>query len=139
MQKYKIIIDTNLWISLLIGKRLSEMQSLCNDDSVVVYGCNQLRDEFLRVAHQNKIKKYVDGMRIEETLELMETSCEWVLPQKENVQSELRDVKDLYLLALADTIEADYLITGDKDLLTLKAHNKTKILTYKEFETMMKS
>jgi len=32
MEKYRIIIDTNLWISLLIGKRLSELRSLCNSD-----------------------------------------------------------------------------------------------------------
>ena len=33
----------------------------------------------------------------------------------------------------ADEIEADYIITGDKDLLILQTHNQTKIVTYNEF------
>lgn len=49
------------------------------------------------------------------------------------VISPIRDEKDLYLLALADTVQADYILTGDKDLLVLKKHNKTCILTYVEF------
>jgi predicted nucleic acid-binding protein len=31
---------------------------------------------------------------------------------------------------------ADYLITGDKDLLTLKQYGKTEIVTVTEFENM---
>ena len=45
----------------------------------------------------------------------------------------MRDVKDLYLLSLADTIPADYIISGDKDLLVLGKHNETRILDYNSF------
>lgn len=47
--------------------------------------------------------------------------------------SPVRDKNDLYLLSFADTVSADFIITGDKDLLSLQCHNQTKILTYKEF------
>lgn len=44
-----------------------------------------------------------------------------------------RDEKDNFLLALAKDSGADYLITGDKDLLILKTIEKTKILTIVDF------
>ena len=136
MEKYKIIIDTNLWISLLIGKRLSEMHTLCNSDIVDVYICNELKEEFMRIAFQGKIMKYATDERVFQTLELMEASCILSFIGNAIVASELRDVDDLYLLALAETVEADFILTGDKDLLSLQFHHKTKIVTYKEFEAI---
>jgi len=133
MKKHKIIIDTNLWISLLIGKRLSEIRTLCNSEFIDVYICNELKEEFKRIASQEKIRKYANKERVVQTLELMEVSCILSFIKDIVVTSALRDVDDLYLLALADTIKADYILTGDKDLLTLQSHNQTKIVTYNEF------
>ena len=45
-----------------------------------------------------------------------------------------RDAKDDYLLALAIDSKADFLITGDKDLLTIKQIETTKIISFKDFE-----
>ena len=47
-----------------------------------------------------------------------------------------RDPKDDYLLALAKDGNADYLITGDIDLLTLNEFEKTKIVLLSDFETV---
>ena len=44
-----------------------------------------------------------------------------------------RDSKDNFLLALAKDGKADYLLTGDKDLLELKKFGKTKIRTISLF------
>lgn len=44
-----------------------------------------------------------------------------------------RDPKDNFLLALAKDGKADYLITGDKDLLDLQKFGKTKIITIANF------
>jgi len=134
MEKCKIIIDTNLWISLLIGKRVSELRKLCNSDVIDVYICDELKEEFKRIASKEKIKKYVTDKRVFQTLELMEASCILTSITKKVVSSALRDVNDLYLLAFAETINADFILTGDKDLLSLQSHYQTKIVTYKEFE-----
>jgi putative PIN family toxin of toxin-antitoxin system len=45
-----------------------------------------------------------------------------------------RDPKDNFLLALAKDGRADYLITGDADLLSLNAFDGATILTYAGFE-----
>jgi uncharacterized protein len=39
------------------------------------------------------------------------------------------DPKDSYLLALAEASHADFLVTGDKDFLSLKQHKSTRIVT----------
>jgi len=44
--------------------------------------------------------------------------------------------KDNFLLALARDGNADYLITGDKDLRDMKVFEKTKIVTLNEFESL---
>ena len=50
-----------------------------------------------------------------------------------------RDPKDNFLLALANDGKADYLLTGDKDLLELKKFGKTKIITITGFFNEMKN
>jgi len=132
MEICKIIIDTNLWISLLIGKRLSEMRALCDSEIVRVYFCEELMMEFLRTTSREKIQKYVTEEHIKETINLIESSC-IKASIKNTAVSSIRDVNDLFLLSLADTVRADYILTGDKDLLTIQFHNQTKIVTYNEF------
>jgi hypothetical protein len=39
------------------------------------------------------------------------------------------DPKDSYLLAMAEAGHADFLVTGDKELLSLKHHKSTRIVT----------
>jgi uncharacterized protein len=50
-----------------------------------------------------------------------------------------RDAKDNFLLALAKDGKADFLITGDADLLVIKRFESTEILAYVEFEVKMQS
>lgn len=44
-----------------------------------------------------------------------------------------RDPKDNYLLSLAIDANADFIITGDNDLLILQTVRSSKIISYKEF------
>jgi putative PIN family toxin of toxin-antitoxin system len=93
-------------------------------------------DEFIDVALRPKITKYVTSQDIVDTIVLMKSYCiiQTILV---NAVSPVRDKNDLYLLSLADTILANYLITGDKDLLILQHHNQTEIVTYTEFMTLL--
>jgi hypothetical protein len=49
----------------------------------------------------------------------------------------VRDPKDLYLLALAETIGADYIVSGDADLTDLGQHKQTRVVKLADFKTMM--
>ena len=128
----KIIIDTNLWISFLIGKKLSIMRSLFTNPAIEIYVCDELLNEFSDVSSRLKIRKYITDDDVQETYRLMDMYCNYVSIGNNTISS-VRDEKDLYLLSLAETIFADFILTGDKDLLSLQSHNQTKIVTYKEF------
>jgi putative PIN family toxin of toxin-antitoxin system len=58
---------------------------------------------------------------------------------KEEIPAVTRDPKDDYLLAYALVGEADYLVTGDKDLLVLKQVDTVKIVTSREFLSILKT
>jgi len=45
--------------------------------------------------------------------------------------------KDDFLLALAKSSNADFLVTGDRDLLVLENYGKTKIITIDKFEKII--
>lgn len=47
-----------------------------------------------------------------------------------------RDVNDYYLLSLSRDARADFLITGDPDLLKIEKYSRTKILSMKQFVEM---
>ncbi|MBN2418080.1 MAG: putative toxin-antitoxin system toxin component, PIN family [Deltaproteobacteria bacterium] len=48
-----------------------------------------------------------------------------------------RDPKDNFLLNLCVSGKADYLITGDEDLLILNPFQKTVIINYRKFQDIL--
>ncbi len=127
----KVIIDTNLWISFLIGKELANLRQLIVDRTIQVVLCEQIIEEINLVTQRPKLQKYFSATKVQELLELLKIIGLWI-----EVTSEVsicRDAKDNYLLALAKDSQADFLITGDGDLLTLVNFEGTEISTYKDF------
>jgi putative PIN family toxin of toxin-antitoxin system len=55
-----------------------------------------------------------------------------------NLPINCRDKDDNNILQLAESVFADYIITGDKDLLILKHFKKTRILLPSEFLSLFK-
>ena len=133
----KIIIDTNIWISFLIGKELSGLKSLIVDEKVILIFCDQILDEIRITTKHPKLKKYFPKEKVEELINLLKVIGLRVIP-KSNI-NKCRDRKDNFLLSLAKDARADYLITGDKDLLTLKEFEYTKIKNYKDFRKLFES
>ena len=69
---------------------------------------------------------------VSELLELLETIAEKV--EIKSIHFINRDPKDNFLLDLIDFSKADYLVTGDKDLLILNPFKSAIILTPASFE-----
>lgn len=130
--KIRAILDTNLWISYLISKRLSKIDVLFEQETITLIFSKDLLVEFMEVAKRPKFKKYFSEKKLEKLLDLFDVYGEIV--QVSSVVDICRDEKDNFLLALAKDSKADYLITGDADLLTIKKFEHTEILTYIEFE-----
>jgi uncharacterized protein len=125
------ILDTNLWISFLIGKQLSELKLLISEGVIIPVYSQELLQEFLQVTQRQKFKKYFKSQAISELIVFLNEIGKMV--EITSMVSICRDPKDNYLLALAKDGNVDFLITGDKDLLILKRFEKTIILSYNEF------
>jgi len=131
MRSKKIILDTNLWISFLITRNLSEIDELIQDRKIKLLFSNELIEEFLIVAKRPKFAKYFTNKDLEEILRLFDYYGK-LIKVKAKI-SESRDRKDNFLLSLAVDGKADFLVTGDSDLLILKKIKKTKIVTWSNF------
>jgi hypothetical protein len=130
----RIIIDTNIWISFLIGKHLKGLHKIIASGAIQIITCKEQITELSIVFGKSKIRKLFTQYQINEFFELLEDCAEIIdLKSKVNI---CRDPKDNYLLSLAIDAAADYLITGDNDLLILQSISFTKIISYKEFELL---
>lgn len=128
----KVIFDTNVWISFLIGKRLAKIKRYIADGSIIIVVNSQLLDELKAVTARPKLQKYFPKNSVHELIELLETIGHNVVTQP--THAICRDPKDNFLLDLVDFSGADYLVTGDNDLLEHNPFKTAQILTPAEFE-----
>lgn len=128
----KVIFDSNIWISFLIGKRLQNIKDLISTQQITIVLSEQLLLELRMVTQRPKLKKYFPEQKVEELIAFLRAVGQIHLPDVSNQLS--RDPKDNFLLDLAETSKADFLVTGDKDLLVLNPFTKTQILTPADFE-----
>ncbi len=135
MQKrHRIIIDTNLWINFLLSKQFVFLDILLNKKKVVLLFSDELLNELLDVVHRPKLHKYFSTQDIENTLEIINRHAEYI--KVTSHVNNCRDEKDNFLLALAKDGSADFLLTGDKDLLILKRFDSAEIITIAEYKVL---
>lgn len=135
LEPWRVVIDTNIWISFLIGKRLSGLhRHICDKQITVIISNIQLR-ELADVLNRPRIRKYISKELAEEFLELLCEMAVFVEPQRG--ASLCRNPKDDYLLYTALAAKADYLVSGDNDLLSLQTMGSTRILSFVDFEYLM--
>lgn len=127
----RIILDTNLWISFLISKDLSKLDSLLFDKKIVLIFSEELLDEFLEVTKRPKFKKYFSKTDIETIVNSIDEFAEFVTV-KSKINS-CRDPKDNFLLSLAKDGKANFLLTGDADLLEIGVFENTSIQTISDY------
>ncbi|MBR3648561.1 MAG: putative toxin-antitoxin system toxin component, PIN family [Paludibacteraceae bacterium] len=128
----RIILDSNIWISFLLGFQQEFIRFVLTDKRFEVYVCPQLLNEVRNVASRPKIQKRIEVGDVDRLLNLIAIYCHNI-PISHEALSPIRDAKDLYLLSLAETAHAAYIVSGDSDLTDLQHHLSTRILTLAEF------
>lgn len=133
----KVIIDTNIWISFLIGHQSQLMRSILTNNRIEVYVCPQLIAEIKDVASRGKIAKYLKPNDVTDLFAIINAFCCNTDIKAEVAYNSVRDPKDVYLLSLADTIGADYIVSGDADLTVIGQYNNTRIIKTSDFKMML--
>ncbi len=131
----KIILDCNIWISLLIGHQALLVRQILTDVRFDVYACDELLEEIHDVCSREKIRTRVTDEEMDDFFRII-YAFSHMAKIEQKAQSEIRDPKDLYLLSLAESIEADSIITGDADLLDLKQHKQTQMIKLADFRKL---
>ena len=127
----RIIIDTNHWISFLITKNFTRLDEIIFSKKCVLIFSQELLEEFLTVAKRPKFRRFFSSSDIEEILETIQEYAEFIeVTSKTEV---CKDPKDNFLLSLSLDGNADFLLTGDNDLLILTKFRKTSIVTISDF------
>jgi putative PIN family toxin of toxin-antitoxin system len=130
----RIITDVNLWISYLITPRFRQRCEHLFSDKYELLFSDAFVAEFQRTVMKPELKKRLNSDEVEELRNKLRSRGTFI-----EVASEVtvcRDPDDNYLLALAQDGAADYLITRDEDLLSLKTFGTTEIITLYDLETM---
>lgn len=123
---FRAVIDTNVLVSALIhdGKTRKLILELLNRHTVIL--SRQMLIDLAEVAGRDKF--HVTCSQVERFLSMMVKLAK-IVPDNALFKEVASDPDDDVVLNVAYAGKADYIVTGDKHLLTLNNFKKTKIVT----------
>ena len=132
MNNFRIVIDTNVIISALIFESSSSMNAftLAKSRGTILIS-NDVLSEMINVLSRSKFDRYITSEIREDFLASLMLEAE-IVPITEKITA-CRDPKENKFLELAISGYADYLLTGDQDLLVLHPFRNLQIITVSNF------
>lgn len=132
----KVVLDTNIFISLLLGspQTIKVKNALENDQAIFILS-PELRDELLDVIDRPKFNRIISTNDKKDLIVLLDEKAIIVNPVRK--VNDCRDAKDNIVLECALQGKADFIVTGDKDLLCLHPFHGIKIVALKQFNKML--
>lgn len=130
VKKIKSFIDTNIWISAFMfdGNERIVIQYAMEDRFKAIISLKVI-EEFKKVMN---LKFNIEHDIIHEAIyEMMEMTD--IVKVESDIDIKVRDPEDVDILWAAIDSNCDYLITGDKDLLSIEKSNNLKIIRTNEF------
>ena len=125
----RVILDSNVLIAAVAGRGLCDsLLELCLEEHDLI-----VSEQLLEEVRRNLVKKIglpnavaLDLCRLLRNNAILATPVP-VPP------GACRDPKDLHLLGLAESAHAQFLVTGDQDLVKSRWRGRAKILTPRQF------
>jgi putative PIN family toxin of toxin-antitoxin system len=131
----KVVLDTNVIVAAFATQGLCHaLFELCIDQHQIIISHEILRE--VEAALQKKLK--VPPSVIKDTTDYLMDHASVRRPKRLAEQIS-RDPSDDHILALAQLSQADYIITGDEDLLVLKTYANTPIVLPRQFWEILKT
>ena len=134
----RVLLDANLFISFLLNPDRDSASNEVVRRAVLGEFTLLVPEELLdEISSRARSKPYlmerITPEEIDEMVEIVSSVAEFIPRIEDTIPAVVRDPKDDYLLAYAAVAHADYLVTGDRDLLVLQEVEGVRILTPKEF------
>ncbi len=130
----KAVFDTNVLIAAFLTEGICAkllIRARRRDFDMIL--CDGILQEFKRVL---KKKFAASPHEMSEALIILSAAAQDILGQTDSIAPICRDPDDNLILACARDAVADYVVTGDEDLLVLKNYEGISILNPREFEKL---
>ncbi len=129
----KVVFDTNVLVAAFVAEDIcSVLLSHARKKEVDLIVCPKILEEFEKVL---KEKLKVPEEIVQEALNLILEASQLVHPAGTAFKV-CRDEDDNQILACALSAKADYLVSGDRNLLKIGSFKKLKIVSPREFESL---
>ena len=130
----RVVFDSSVLVAAFATHGVChELFEYCLKNTTILCS-DYISDEVQRILIQ-KIK--VPVKKTSEIIHYLKRQTQWISPENILVEN-LRDPKDRMVISTALSGGADYLITGDKDMLVLRTVKKTVILSPRDFWIYLK-
>ncbi len=130
----KAVFDTNVLIAAFLTEGIcAKLLIRARRRQFDLILCNGILQEFKRVL---KNKFATSPHETSEALIILSEAAQEVLGQTDSIAPVCRDSDDNSILACAVDAVADYVVTGDDDLLVLKNYKGINIVNPREFEIL---
>jgi putative PIN family toxin of toxin-antitoxin system len=130
----RVVFDTNVLVAAFVAEGIcSKLLTRGRKKQFHLIVCPVILQEFDRVL----IKKFsATRNETRSALQIVSEAIHSVVHPSQSVQSVCRDPDDDAILACALEARADYIVTGDVDLLELKVFKGIRIVTPRNFELL---
>ena len=128
----RVVFDTNVLIAAFLTEGVcSKLLIRARRGECDLF----LSDEIIREFKKNlQTKFFFSTSEINEACAVLLEAAEDTVQKVNPIPPICRDPTDDKILACAKQTGADYLVTGDQDLLAIKRHDRTRIVTPRTFE-----
>lgn len=133
----RVLVDTNVIVSAAIkGGTPRKIWSAFRKSKIRLVFSSSMLGELIKVFKRSKFTNLISEDEAKKILLFIKLFAEFIEPTAKTTIC--RDPADNHILATASSAEADFIVTGDKDLLVLKSFRKIPVITPKEFIKRLK-
>jgi putative PIN family toxin of toxin-antitoxin system len=129
----KAVIDSNVFISALLTStgKPRQLVNFLENSAFALFHPKQLIVELRNAPFKPKLADRVTPEQVGKLVDLLERKA--ILTEPEHIAPVSRDPKDDVFVACAAACSADFLVTGDDDLLSINEYRGTKIVSPAQF------
>ena len=131
----KLVIDTNIFVSLIISQRIDELVDLVADNELELYSCDELLKELESTLNKPGIKKYLKRTA-SYYVTFVNDLCHHVIIDRRFDRA--ADPDDNFLFDLAYSVKAYYIVTNEKLLLNMKHVNRINVISFGRLMELLK-
>jgi putative PIN family toxin of toxin-antitoxin system len=130
----KAVFDTNILIAAFLTEGLCSglLIRARKRDFILI-----LSDDIIREFKNTLTKKFkISSAYISEITSIVTEAASEIIDETTSIARTCRDKNDDMIIACAVSADADYIVTGDEDLLVLKRYKNIVIINPRNFEAL---